>query len=71
MDQLRNFYESAPAIVRRDIDDHMANYRLTWDAMHTRSSEVAPGFGDPGGGIQWELPLPLKMLEEIGMVKKL
>ncbi|MGJ7922913.1 TNT domain-containing protein [Neobacillus sp. LXY-4] len=32
---------------------------------------IAKGFGSPGGGIQYELPLPVEWLEGLGMLKEI
>ncbi|MGM0842287.1 MAG: glycohydrolase toxin TNT-related protein [Bacillota bacterium] len=36
-----------------------------------QKEEIAPGFGSPGGGIKYELPLPVEWLEELGILKEL
>ncbi|MFX3617456.1 MAG: glycohydrolase toxin TNT-related protein [Sporolactobacillus sp.] len=33
--------------------------------------EIAPGFNSVGGGLQYELPLPVKWLEKLGILKEI
>ncbi|WP_156926567.1 glycohydrolase toxin TNT-related protein [Cohnella panacarvi] len=37
----------------------------------TYKGEIAKGFGSSGGGIQYELSLPVEWLEELGMIKEI
>ncbi|MDD9149860.1 TNT domain-containing protein [Sporolactobacillus sp. CQH2019] len=53
------------------IEGYMSKYSLTVDDLVIEKGEIAPGFGSIGGGIQYQLPLPIKMLENLGMIEKL
>ena len=39
------------------------------DDLISYKGEIAPGFGSSGGGIQYQLPLPVDILEELGFLK--
>jgi hypothetical protein len=55
--------------IKNDIDDYMNTWGLTFDDLVIQKGEIAPGFGSSGGGIQYQLPLPTSMLQDLGLIK--
>ncbi|WP_144550360.1 T7SS effector LXG polymorphic toxin [Peribacillus simplex] len=53
------------------IEGYMKKYSLKFDDLVIQKGDIAPGFGSVGGGIQYQLPLPAKLLEDLGMIKLL
>jgi hypothetical protein len=53
------------------IDAYMKKYRITYDDLNVQAGEIASGFGSAGGGIQYELPLPVNMLEDLNIIEKI
>ncbi|CAH0345755.1 hypothetical protein BCI9360_02053 [Bacillus sp. CECT 9360] len=51
------------------IDGYMKKYSLTFDDIVIQKGDIASGFGTAGGGIQYQLPLPAKLLEDLGLIK--
>ncbi|MDO7485878.1 glycohydrolase toxin TNT-related protein [Peribacillus frigoritolerans] len=46
-------------------------YNGDYSKVITQKGGIAEGFGSPGGGIQYELPLPVEWLEGLGMLKEI
>ncbi|MFS0597859.1 TNT domain-containing protein [Peribacillus frigoritolerans] len=46
-------------------------YNGDYSKVLTQKGGIAEGFGSPGGGIQYELPLPVEWLEGLGMLKEI
>lgn len=45
---------------------------LTWDDLASGvRGKIAAGFGDPGGGVQMQMPLTINVLREIGMIERI
>jgi Tuberculosis necrotizing toxin len=54
----------------QDINDFMVYKKIkSYDDLISYKGEIAPGFGSIGGGIQYQLRLPLDILEELGFLK--
>ncbi|MDB1953174.1 MULTISPECIES: glycohydrolase toxin TNT-related protein [Clostridium] len=54
----------------QDINDFMVYKKIkSYDDLISYKGEIASGFGSIGGGIQYQLPLPLDILEELGFLK--
>lgn len=49
----------------------MERNELTYDDLIVYKGEIAKGFGSIGGGIQYELPLPISILESLGILEKI
>jgi len=49
----------------------MEGYDLSYKDLKVQKGEIARGFGSNGGGIQYELPLPVDMLEGLGILIKI
>lgn len=43
----------------------------SYDELISYKGQIAPGFNSNGGGIQYQLPLPVDLLEQLGMLKKI
>ena len=55
-----------------EIDDYVnAYYGGDYNRLIPQSGYIAEGFGSSGGGIQIELPMPVDMLEGIGILKEI
>jgi hypothetical protein len=67
---LRHAYRAAPPDVQAKIDWAIDNGYFTWDKKPMQG-EIAPGFGGAGGGTQLELPLPVRVLEALGVLKEI
>lgn len=48
----------------------MEAYDLSFEKLKIQKGEIASGFGSQGGGIQYELPLPVNLLEDLGLLKE-
>ena len=69
---IQRYYENSTNIqLKNDIKAYMDVYGLTFEDLVIQKGEIAPGFGSLGGGIQYQLPLPTSMLEELGLLKEL
>lgn len=54
----------------QDINDFMAYKKIkSYDDLISYKGEIASGFEASGGGIQYQLPLPVDILEELGLLK--
>lgn len=54
----------------QDINDFMSYKKIkSYDDLISYKGEIASGFGVIGGGIQYQLPLPVDILEELGLLK--
>ena len=52
--------------LKADIEAYIQLYDVKLDVYKGR---IAGGFGVPGGGIQYQFPLPVDMLEDLGYLK--
>jgi hypothetical protein len=50
---------------------YMEGYDLSYDDLKIQKGEIARGFRSTGGGIQYELPLPVDILEGLGLLEKI
>ncbi|MED3649691.1 TNT domain-containing protein [Heyndrickxia sporothermodurans] len=46
-------------------------YNGDYSKVIAQKGEIAKGFGSPGGGIQYELPIPVEWLEGLGMLREI
>ena len=44
---------------------------LTQKDLIVYEGKIAPGFGADGGGLQWQMPLPIIYLEKLGLLTKI
>lgn len=63
--------KSKDSSLRDKITTYMEGYDLSYKDLKVQKGEMARGFGSNGGGIQYELPLPVDMLEGLGILKKI
>ncbi|WP_339099670.1 glycohydrolase toxin TNT-related protein [Candidatus Enterococcus lemimoniae] len=63
--------ENADTGLKEVIKSYMIDKSLTYDDLIIQASDIASGFGSTGGGIQWQMPLPLEMLTDLGLITKL
>lgn len=71
-DQIHEAVMAAPSEVRQDVLDLMETRDLTWgDLASGLRGKIAAGFGDPGGGVQMQMPLTINVLREIGMIERI
>ncbi len=67
---LRAYYDqSTNAQVRSQIDGLIDLGYFSWDDL-PQSGQIAPGFGDVGGGTQVQLPLSVEILEALGVLRE-
>ncbi|MBE6047608.1 MAG: DUF4237 domain-containing protein [Clostridium sp.] len=60
-----------PELVK-DIDSFMKYKKIkSYDDLVCYKGKIAKGFGAKGGGIQYQLPLPVDILEDLGIIKKI
>ncbi|MDQ0885077.1 hypothetical protein QFZ81_000165 [Paenibacillus sp. V4I9] len=57
--------------LREKVTTYMEGYDLSYNDLKIQKGEIASGFGSIGGGIQYELPLPVGMLEGLGLLEKI
>ncbi|WP_339362091.1 TNT domain-containing protein [Vallitalea maricola] len=63
---IKKYYdECTDQRLKTKIDAYMKKYKLTFDKLKVQKGNIARGFGSTGGGIQYELPLPVDMLIEL------
>jgi hypothetical protein len=41
------------------------------DDLIIQKGNIAPGFGSIGGGIQYEMPIPVDLFEGLGLIEKM
>lgn len=51
------------------ITTYMAASDLSCEKLKIQKGGIANGFGSQGGGIQYELPLPVNLLKDLGLLK--
>lgn len=66
MSDIRKAIDSAPDNVKNIVEEYVRRYEVD---LHVKSGKIAPAFGASGGGTQWQMPLPIKMLEDLKLVK--
>ena len=64
------FIQSTDANLKQMISAYMKKFRLSFSDLETYRGRIASGFGEIGGGEQYELPLPVNMLEGLGLLKE-
>lgn len=55
--------------LKADVEAYINKYKITDQQLVVQRGEIAAGFGISGGGIQYQLPLPIDMLEDLGLLK--
>nr|WP_309100501.1 TNT domain-containing protein [Fredinandcohnia onubensis] len=65
------FNNTSDLALKEKITSMMDAYDLSFDDLKVQKGEIAPGFGSTGGGIQYEMPLSVDILEGLGLVEKL
>ena len=65
------FNQSTDVHLKQTISAYMKKFRLSFSDMVTYRGKIASGFGEIGGGEQYELPLPVNMLEGLGLIKEI
>lgn len=73
LSKLKEYIENCkdPDLVK-DIDSYMSYKKIkSYDDLVCYKGEIAAGFNSTGGGIQYQLPLPVDMLEDLGIIKKI
>lgn len=69
---LKTYVQQFPdANVKLKVEAYMKKYKLSYDDLKIQKGYIAEGFGSSGGGIQFELPLPVNMLEDLGLLVKI
>lgn len=63
--------QTPDAVLREKVTTLMDAYDLTYDDLKIQKGDIAPGFGSTGGGIQYEMPLPVDLLEGLGLIEKI
>ena len=56
--------------LKQAVSAYMKKYKLSFEDLNTFRGKIASGFGSTGGGEQYELPLPVDMLEKLGLITK-
>ena len=68
---IQNYIQQCPDVkVRLKAEAYMKKFKLSFDDLKVQEGYIAEGFGSSGGGIQFELPLPVTMLEDLGLLLK-
>jgi hypothetical protein len=49
----------------------MDAYYLSNDDIKVQNDNITLGFGSVGGGIQYEVPIPVDLLEGLGLIEKM
>lgn len=66
---IKKYYdECTNETLKIKIDAYMKKYKLTFDKLKIKKGVIAKGFGSTGGGIQYELPLPVDMLIDLKLL---
>ncbi|MGX9134453.1 glycohydrolase toxin TNT-related protein [Rummeliibacillus sp. JY-2-4R] len=69
---IKHYYDNCLDMeIKNDIDDYMNYWDLSFESLTIQKGEIAPAikFNSNGGGIQYQLPLPIKMLQSLGLIK--
>ena len=57
--------------VVESINEYMEYKKIeSYDDLKSYKGGIASGFGSEGGGIQYQLPLPVNILEQLGIIKQ-
>ncbi|OXM12980.1 hypothetical protein CGZ75_24235 [Paenibacillus herberti] len=68
---LKIYIQQCPDVnVRLKAEAYMKKFKISFDELKVQKGNIAEGFGSSGGGIQFELPLPVNMLEDLGLLVK-
>jgi peptidoglycan hydrolase-like protein with peptidoglycan-binding domain len=64
---IQSYIDNCPDLeLKADVEAYINRYSVKLDIY---KGEIAPGFGATGGGIQYQFPLPVDMLEDLGYLK--
>jgi len=58
----KHFNKCTDKVLKAKVKAYMTKYKLTFDKLEVQKGKIAKGFDTAGGGIQYELPLPVDML---------
>jgi len=61
-EDIQGAFEKAPRDVAMKVEAYMEKWDLDWTTLHVQRGVIAPAFGQPGGAIQYDLPLPVNYL---------
>ncbi|MGF7046923.1 hypothetical protein J2T13_001425 [Paenibacillus sp. DS2015] len=68
---IKTYIQQSPDVnVRLKAEAYMKKFKLSYDDLKVQKGHIAEGFGTSGRGIQFELPLPVNMLEDLGLLVK-
>jgi len=70
MSNFQKWVENSDPQTREDIEDYMEKKGLTYDNL-AKKGPIAPAFGQPGGGIQYEFKIPLSLLRRSGILSEI
>jgi hypothetical protein len=56
--------------LKQKISAYMKKFKLKFSDLTAYRGKIASAFGSTGGGIQYELPLPVDMMESLGLIKE-
>lgn len=69
---IEKYYDKCTDLdLKLDMLDYMAEYDLTFNNMKVQKGNIAKGFDSSGGGIQYQLPLPVDMLIGLKILKEI
>lgn len=71
MNDIQFYVNKAPQPVASKIEAYMEKWDLSWSDLKVQRGSIAEGFGSKGGGVQYELPLPIEYLLELGILKEI
>jgi hypothetical protein len=63
--------QTPDAVLREKVTTLMDAYDLSYDDLKIQKGNIAPGFGSICSGIQYEMPLPVDLLEGLGLIEKM
>ena len=64
------FDECTDSTMKAKIEAYMIKYKLSFDDLKVQKGDIASGFGSSGGGIQYELPMPVEYLIGLKILSK-
>ncbi|WP_077319022.1 TNT domain-containing protein [Virgibacillus proomii] len=63
--KISNYIDDASPELKKAVEGYMKKYNLKMDDLTTQAGKIAPGFGSKGYGVQYELPMPVSLLEDL------
>lgn len=70
MNDIQSYVDKAPQQVADKVRAYMEKWDLTWSDLQIQRGTIAEGFGSKGGGIQYEFPMPIQYLLDLGILKE-